>query len=314
MTVLGGFATASVALLGAADMLGMQVLSSDLGAQTRFALDAGEIVTAAAAAGFLFRPIRKDVAMFVPIDPNNPVHTLALVLATLLFGTQVTSIAFTDVLAMNLKQPPLSLADLAYGLLPLLVIAVAGVGLFIRRNVPASAGRLGLVRPAWWHLVLALAAAGVFLALGMAADALSHALTPDLARRVDATTSHVFGQLNTPLGIAAIAILPGICEEVLFRGALQPRIGLVATAALFTSVHTEYGLSFDTATVFLLALGLGLIRKYTNTTTTTACHVSYNLLVGISIGGAILNAALAAEVALIAVLAYAIWAKRRRPH
>jgi len=314
MTVLGGFATAFVALLGAADMLGMQVLSSDLGAQTRFALDAGEIVTAAAATGFLFRPIRKDVAMFVPIDPDNPVHTLALVLATLLFGTQVTSIAFTDVLAINFKQPPLSLADLAYGLLPFLVIAVAGVGLFIRRNVAASAGRLGLVRPAWWHLVLALAAAGVFLALGMASDALSHALTPDLARRVDATTSHVFGQLDTPLGIAAIAILPGICEEVLFRGALQPRIGLVATAALFTSVHTEYGLSFDTATVFLLALGLGLIRKYTNTTTTTACHVSYNLLVGIGIGGAILNAAVAAEVALIAVLAYALWAKRRPPH
>ena len=312
MTLLGAFAVALVGMFGAADMLGATVLSPDLSRQARFALDAGEIVTSVAAAGFLLRPIRRDAAMYVPIDPDNPVHTCALVLATLLLGTQVSSIAFTDVLAANLNQSPLTVIDLLTGEGPFLVLAVAGVGLFIRRGVGGSAERLGLVRPAWWHLVLALAAAGVFLGLGQASDVLSHMYSPELARRVDATTAHVFGQLNNPVGIVAIALLPGICEEVLFRGALQPRIGLLATAVLFTAVHTEYGLSFDTATVFLLALGLGLIRRYTNTTTSCACHASYNLLVGVGLGGAILNAALVAEAALIVVSAYAIWAERRR--
>lgn len=310
--LLAGTAVAAVGLFGLADMVGFQVLAPDLSPQTRFALDAGQIVTAVAAAGFLLRPIRKDVAMYVPIDPDHPVHTLALVLATLLLGTQITSIAFTDVLAADLSQAPLSIGDLLLGELPFLILAVAGVGLFIRRRTGAAVERLGLVRPLWWHIVLALAAAGAFLALGQASDLLSHSLSPDLARRVDATTNHLFGQLGGPLGIAAVALIPGVCEEILFRGALQPRFGLLATAVLFTSVHTEYGLSFDTLAVFLLAIGLGLVRKYTNTTTSCVCHVSYNLLVGIGLAGAMLNVAFAAEVVLIAVAGYAIWLERRR--
>lgn len=311
-TLVAGSAVAAVGFFGVVDMLGVQVLAPDLSPQTRFALDAGQIVTAAAAAGFLIPPIRRDFAMLAPIDPDNPVHTLALVLATLLLGTQITSIAFTDVLTADLNQAPLSLADLALDEGPFLVLALAGVGLFIRRNAAGAAGRLGLVRPAWWHIVVALAAAGVFLALGQASDVLSHTLSPDLARRVDATTNHVFGQLGSPIGIVAVAIIPGICEEVLFRGALQPRLGLIVTAVLFTSVHTEYGISFDTLAVFILALGLGLIRKYTNTTTSSLCHVSYNLLVGIGLAGAMLNVAIVAEAMLIAVAGYAIWTERRR--
>jgi len=310
--MLAGSAILVVGLFGAADMAGIQVLAPNLSAQTRFALDAGQVVTAVAAAGFLIPAIRRDIAMLIPIDPDSPVHTLALVLATLLLGTQVTSIAFTDVLATDLGQAPLTVTDLLLDEAPFLVLAVAGVGLYIRRNVAATASRLGIVRPQWWHIVIALAAAGLFVGLGQVSDLLSHTLSPDLARRVDATTSHVFGQLDNPIGIAAIALIPGICEEILFRGALQPRLGLVATAVLFTAVHTEYGLSFDTLAVFVLAIGLGLVRKYTSTTASCTCHVTYNLLVGIGLTGAVLNVAYVAEAALIAVAAYAVWADRRR--
>ena len=309
-TLLAAFTVALVALFGLADLAGLQLLSQALPAQRRFAVDAGVIVTAAAAAGFLFQPIRRDMAAFLPIDPENPVHTLALVLSTLLLGTQVTLIAFTDVLGSNLAQPPLNVVDVLEGEAPFLIIAAAGVGVFMRRNARQAAERLGLVVPAWRHVILALAVAGLFLGLSQASDILSHSLTPDIARRVDSTTRHVFGQLGGPLGIAALALLPGICEEVLFRGALQPRIGVLATALLFTSIHTEYGLSIDTLAVFVLALGLGFVRKYTNTTASCACHVSYNLLVGIGIAGAALNVAIVLEVVLIAVSAYAIWRHR----
>ena len=87
---------------------------------------------------------------------------------------------------------------------------------------------------------------------------------------------------------------------------------MLFTAVLFTSVHTEYGLSFDTLTVFVIAIGLGLIRKYTNTTTSATCHVGYNLLVGIGIAGAALNVAVAVEAALLGISGYAIWTQRRR--
>ncbi len=293
-------------------MLGAPAGTTGLTRQAAFAVDAGTIVTAVAAGGFAFKPIRKDLATFLPIDPDSPVHALALVLATIFFGTQVTFIAFTDVLAADNAQPALTLLDLFLNEIPFLILALAGVGIFIRRSAAGTAVRLGLVRPAWWQLALALAAAGAFFALGQGSDVISHAWTPDVARRVDMTTQHLFGLLGNPAGIAAVALLPGLCEEILFRGALQPRIGLVATALLFTAIHTQYGASVDTVAVFVIAIGLGVIRKYTNTTTTCVTHISYNLLVGIGIAGAALNAAVVLELALVLVTAYALWTRRRR--
>jgi membrane protease YdiL (CAAX protease family) len=160
--------------------------------------------------------------------------------------------------------------------------------------------------------VLALAAAGAFFALVQGADWLSHQWTPGVAGQVDRTTQHVFGGLNDPAGIAAIALLPGICEEVLFRGALQPRLGLIVTAVLFTSIHTQYGLSFDALAVLIVALGLGLIRKYANTTTSSLCHVAYNLLAAIGVAGALTGVAVGIEVVLVALAGYGVWSNRRR--
>ena len=291
---------------------GTPLLASGLTAQARYAVDAGFIVTAVAAAGFVFRPIRRDVAGVVPIEVDNPVHALALTLAVVFFGTQVTFIAFTDVLASDKAQPPLTILDLFLNETPFLVLALAGVGFLYRRTVLAAAERLGLTRPSWWQIALALAAAGGFFALADAADALNHVWSPGVARSVDATTQHLFGQLGSPAGIAAVALIPGICEEILFRGALQPRIGLIATALLFTSIHTQYGLSVDTLAIFLIAVGLGLVRKYVNTTASCTCHVAYNLLAGFGVVGALLPAAIGIEALLIAAAAFGVWVNRRR--
>lgn len=275
-------------------------------------VDVGIMATGVVAATLSSKPVREAVARFLPIDPDSPVHTYALVLAVILFGSQVATIAFVDVLAADQTLPPLTLTDLVASEAPFLILALAGVGLFVRRNAAATGERLGLVIPAWWHVVLALAAAGMFFAFVAGADQLSHALTPQVAGQVDKTTHHLFGGLGDPVGIAALALLPGICEEILFRGALQPRIGLLATAVLFASIHTQYGLSFDALSVFVVAIGLGLIRKYTNTTTSSICHVSYNLLAGITIASNLIGVAIGVEVILVAISAYAIWSNVRR--
>lgn len=313
--VLAAYAPLIVGGVGLLDMLASQagtpILNPDLSAAGRFAFDAGFVVTAAAAAGFVFKPIRRDMAAFIPIDPASPVHALALTLAVCFFGTQLTFLAFTDVLASDRAQPPLTILDLFLNEVPFLVLALAGVGLFLRRNLAGASGRLGVVVPAWWHPALALAAAGLFYAIASGSDALDHRWAPSVAQSVDATTQHLFGGLTGPLGIAAVALLPGICEEILFRGALQPRIGLIATALLFTSIHTQYGLSMDTGAIFVIAIGLGLIRKYANTTTSITSHVAYNLLAGIGIGGPALGIAIGLEVVLVAVAAYGFWKGRR---
>ena len=310
IAVLSGLSAGITFLFGALDLAGAGTTSAGTSGHNPLPVDVGIMVTAAVAAVLASKPVRERVARILPIDPDHPVHAFALVLTVLLLGTQVTSILFTNLSAT--PQTPLTVGDLVTQETPFLILAAAGVGIFIRRNVSQTVSRLGLVAPAWWHVVLALAAAGAFFAFGQAMDSLSHAWTPDVARQVDTTTQHLFGGLGSPLGIAAIALLPGICEEILFRGALQPRIGLIATALLFTSIHTQYGLSLDALSVFVIAVGLGLIRKFTNTTTSSICHISYNLVVGIGVAGSSIGPVIGIEAFLIAVTVYAIWSNRRR--
>ena len=275
-------------------------------------VDFAIMATALAAAAIASKPVREWVARFLPIDPDNPVHALALALAVILFGTQAASIAFTDVLASEQKTAPLSIVDLFTQEVPFLILAFAGVGLYIRRNLVASGARLGLVLPAWWQAALALAAAGAFFAFSQGADSLSHALTPSVANEVDRTTQHLFGGLSNPAGVIALAVIPGVCEEALFRGALQPRLGIVVTAVLFTAIHAEYGLSIDVPTIFVIAIGLGFVRKYANTTASAMTHVAYNLLVGFGLTGAALYGGILVELALAAIVVYAVLARRRR--
>jgi hypothetical protein len=305
-----------VFLLGALDLAGAPVLAADLSATAKLGLDLGTMATGLGAAALISRPLRDTVARIIPIEPENPVHALALVLAVVLFGTQVTSLVFTNVLAADRSQAPLSLGDLIFQEVPFLILALAGVGMFMRRSSPAVLVRLGLVRPSWWHIPLALAAAGIFFGFAYEMDALNHAVTPQVASQVDQTTQHLFGGLGGPVGIATLALAPGICEEVLFRGALQPRLGIVATALLFASIHTQYGLSFDVLAVLVIAIGLGLIRKYANTTTSGLCHVTYNLLTGIGLAGATLGIAALVEVVLVGLAVYGTWSswRLRRDH
>jgi hypothetical protein len=270
------------------------------------------MVTALAAATLASKPVRERASRVIPIDPDNPVHSLALVLGVILLGTQLSSIFFTDVLAADQKLAPLSIGDLISQEAPFLILAAVGVGLYLRRNLGQSVERLGLVLPAPWHIALALAAAGAFYGLSQASVALSTSLTPSIAQQVDKTSQHLFGALNNPTGILALALVPGICEEILFRGALQPRLGLIATAVLFTAIHTEYGISIDVLTILVIALGLGLIRKYTNTTASCACHVTYNLVVGLAPSGQLLWAGIGLEAILVAMVAVTVMSRRRR--
>jgi membrane protease YdiL (CAAX protease family) len=78
------------------------------------------------------------------------------------------------------------------------------------------------------------------------------------------------------LGLAA-----ALGEETVFRGALQPRFGLVFTSILFALLHSQYGLSFSTIAVFVIGLVLGVLRLRANTTTAMITHAVYNMSLGL---------------------------------
>jgi membrane protease YdiL (CAAX protease family) len=69
-----------------------------------------------------------------------------------------------------------------------------------------------------------------------------------------------------------------LSEELFVRGALQPRFGILVSNILFTALHaTQY--NFDALTsVFLAGIVLGLIRKYSNTTTSAIVHGLYDFI------------------------------------
>jgi membrane protease YdiL (CAAX protease family) len=255
------------------------------------------------ALALLWPRLRRLVARVLPLDPESPVHVVALCVSVSLVAFAAGQQLSGDVLAQVAGGASLTPADIIPQELLFLAAAVLGVGLFVRRRPAEVAARLGWMRPSWWQIGLGLAAAGLFLAFSQGMDLVAQQVTPDLARRTSAATGHLYGGLASPTGVASIALLPGICEEAFFRGALQPRLGLLWTALVFAAVHAQYGLTLDLVVVLVLGLALGLIRRYANTTTSTIAHVTYNGLAAVLlIGPWLLPFAFEAEGVLLAVL------------
>ena len=310
IAILAGLTAGITFLTGALDVAGAPLLIAVPKGENRLPLDLGIMATGLIAATLASKPVRERVARILPTDPDNPVHALALVLAVIFFGLQVSITLFTDL--ASAPQSGIGVDDLVAEAVGLIVIAAAGVGIFVRRDLRQTAARLSLVRPAWWQVVLALAAAGALYALAQATVALSQVLTPDLYRQVSSNVSQTFGGLvSNPVGIVALAVLPALGEETLFRGALQPRLGLIATAVLFAASHSQYSFSLDLLFVLVAAFGLGVLRKFTNTTTSAITHAAYNLLIGVGLAASQVDAAIAVELVLVALSAYATWSKWR---
>ena len=167
--------------------------------------------------------------------------------------------------------------------LPLLALALLGVGVGVRRSLRETLDRLGYGPVSPRQLGIVVLFVGAALALSTAADALFAALQPDLYREVGEISNSLFNTRGmSPVAAVLFALLVGVGaglgEETLFRGAVQPVLGIVPTSILFASMHVQYGPSLLLVYLFLLSAGLGLIRRYVNTTASFLAHAAYNSL------------------------------------
>ncbi len=94
----------------------------------------------------------------------------------------------------------------------------------------------------------------------------------------------LYGGVTGTWQALVVSVVVGVTEELFFRGALQPRFGLLLTAVLFTGAHVQYGFTLATLEVFGGALALGWLRRRTNgagrRTDTSACillHILYDI-------------------------------------
>ncbi|WP_435925205.1 CPBP family intramembrane glutamic endopeptidase [Paenibacillus sp. DYY-L-2] len=85
--------------------------------------------------------------------------------------------------------------------------------------------------------------------------------------------------------IIIIALVVAICEELLFRGAIQHGIGLYWTSVLFAAIHFRYLRHWiPTGWVFLSSYGLGFIYEQTGTLwAPIVCHFLIDLISGLVI-------------------------------
>jgi membrane protease YdiL (CAAX protease family) len=162
-------------------------------------------------------------------------------------------------------QQLLAPAALIVQLVGELLLAVISVGAFIVRD-----------RFETRHLLVA----GVGLALVWGVNAGMEWLERTRFPALYAADQRMVSLMASGLGIGAVIVLglcAGIGEEVLVRGALQPRVGLVVASLLFACVHVQYTW-FGILTVGLLGVALGIIRARSNTTVAIVVHSLYDVL------------------------------------
>ena len=167
--------------------------------------------------------------------------------------------------------------------LPLVIVALCGVGFGIRRNFRETLDRLGYGPITLPQLgIVALFVVGALL-LSFATDWLFATLQPDLFERVGEVSEGLLSPRGlSPAAAVLFALLiglgAGIGEETLFRGAVQPSLGIVLTSVLWAAVHVQYGPSVILIYIFVFSLALGFLRNRINTTATFITHSTYNFL------------------------------------
>lgn len=223
---------------------------------------------------YLLPPVQRAVARLIPVRTGSPVVYLTVVIGLLLIAQQIG--------AQVQSSQPLTWFDLLAQDVPLLVLSFIGVGLFTRRSLRETVQRLALDPPAarWWWVVAVLGI-GVFMGIAFGIEYIAGIVTPATQKEVTSVTTVLFSNFNNPTAIILLGILAAVVEETLFRGALLPRFGIVVTAILFAALHTQYAITFASLEVFVLGLGLGVLRVRSNSTLPCiVTHAGYDIAVG----------------------------------
>ena len=207
---------------------------------------------------------------------SRPVQVTAIVLTVLYAGLNLAvSAAITDPALLTELTGEVGMPEVAAQYAILVTLAFLGVGLGVRRNWRDTLTRLGLKRIGLIEFILVGAAAFGMVLASIVMGAVVMLLFPDSLAEVESFNQGLLLSFGSPLGAIALGLLSGIGEEILYRGALQPAFGLIATSAVFALHHAQY-VNPGLIVIFVIGLLLGLIRKWWGTTPAILVHALYN--------------------------------------
>ncbi len=244
-------------------------------------------------AGLLLVPrVRRDAARLLTIDPRSSVHAIALSVvggATVMsFGQLIASRGMPALLDMVKVVPDRAAGSsdaaqlllIVYGFAWQVPGALVAAGFPIVRTLGAALQRLGLVVPTWRQVLAAIGLALLMVAGSMLLDKGIGQLWTAMGwpRTDNAAFEKLLGAAVSIPGAVLIGITAGLGEEMVVRGVLQPRLGILLSNLFFASLHAfQYG--FDALlSVFVVGLILGIVRARSNTTTSSIVHGTYDFV------------------------------------
>lgn len=221
---------------------------------------------------------QKILARYTPMDPASAIDMCGLCVLL------ATGAAFAVIL-VNIGTNPedLDIESVNYGELFSTAafevgLALVAVGWGVRRGLRESWTRLGFTRPTPKVILIALGFVVLAYIPSIAGSILTEEFQPQISDQIDSVTEDMTADVQNPIGAAALGFSAGVGEEAFFRGAVQPRYGVVFQAVLFALVHSQYGMSYIVLGLFGVGLVLGIERHYFGTTAAMITHAVFNIL------------------------------------
>jgi membrane protease YdiL (CAAX protease family) len=219
----------------------------------------------------LLPPLRKMLAKAIPFNPRSWTDTIGLLLVAAI------AVWFGFALSADIdEQEPATYLYLVVTALTEVGLALVAVGVPFHRTIRQALTRLGLVIPTMREVWIALGLVIIAFVISAASSLLVQVLQPDLHDEINESLRTITSGIDTWWGAVILGLCAGAGEEVLFRGAIQPKYGIIVTAIVFAILHQQYGASFITAGVFAVGILFGLERKHLNTTACVITHAVYN--------------------------------------
>jgi len=225
----------------------------------------------------LLRPFRKALARVTPLDPSSAIDMTGLCIVLGLLGLFVG-----NSLAPMADEPPelipsVGIAELLVQAAAFLAIAYIAVGFPYWRDLRAATDRLGIVTPDPRTIGIAIAATLACFVVAGIAGFLSQQFEPGLSESLDEVVDQITAEVQNPIGAGVLGASAGIGEEAIFRGALQPRYGIIIPSLLFMMLHgPQYGFNLALLGLFAVSIILGLVRRHVNTTAAMITHALFN--------------------------------------
>ncbi len=228
----------------------------------------------------LIKPFRELMGKLLPMDPDSPIDWSGLAIVLGLLGFLIPS-AFVD-------SEPIPLADnsatalttgLLQQLLAFVALAYVVVGYRNYRTGPEATERLGIQMPTGTQIRMGLVGVLAAFVAANIGGLLTQWLQPDVLDGLENSMESITSAVVNPFVAIVLALSSGIGEEVLFRGAIQPRLGMVLSALLFTFLHAQYGFTWVLLGLFLIGMIFAWLAKNYGTMSAVVAHVVYNLAV-----------------------------------